>query len=202
MASPHIAGIGALLLSANPDWSPMTVKSAIMTTATALDNTGEAIQRDGGDADPFDYGNGLTRPGSAFDPGLVYASDADQWWQYACALDEVTGDVCSEVGAIDASDLNYPTIAIGELDGTQTVLRTVTSVADQAEEFTVSVTAPDGVEVSVDQETITLDPGESVTFEVTFTVSGDASSGHAFGSLTWSSASGHEVNSTIAISMT
>ncbi len=33
MSSPHVAGLGALVKQAHPDWSPMAVKSAFMTTA-------------------------------------------------------------------------------------------------------------------------------------------------------------------------
>src|SRR5436190_3766784 len=43
MSSPHIAGIAALSRSKNPTWSPMAVKSALMTTAGQLENRGAPI---------------------------------------------------------------------------------------------------------------------------------------------------------------
>ena len=36
MSSPHIAGLAAFILGVNPTWSPMAVKSAMMTTAYDL----------------------------------------------------------------------------------------------------------------------------------------------------------------------
>ncbi|MFD0559408.1 peptidase inhibitor I9 [Stackebrandtia endophytica] len=198
MASPHIAGLAALLLSMNPQWSPMAVKSALMTTATTVDNTGEPIQR-GGDADPFDYGSGLVRPGDASDPGLVFESGPDDWWRYGCGIGEITGTVCDDLGAIDPSDLNYPSIAVGALTGEQTVERTVTNVTGQAVEFTASVTAPDGVDVTVDQETLTLEPGGSATYSVTLRITDAPAGSYVFGALTWTSSVGHVVTSPIAL---
>ena len=99
-----------------------------------------------------------------------------------------TAGTCAFFGSIDASDLNLPSIwYCGSLLGSQTVTRTVTSVANNNgnKSFSVSVDAPVGIDVSVSPSTIKLKKGESASYQVTFTVTGAALLDEwAFGSLT------------------
>src|SRR5699024_7135417 len=67
MATPHVAGIAALLLSKNPDWGPTDVKVALSNTAKILDK--EAF-------DVFAQGPGLVQPVKAANAeALAYALD-------------------------------------------------------------------------------------------------------------------------------
>ncbi|WP_234354559.1 S8 family serine peptidase, partial [Streptomyces sp. NRRL WC-3618] len=122
MSSAHVAGLALLLRSLHPDWSPMEVKSALMTTATTKDNKGKPIGRTGidGPANPLDYGSGHVVPNTADNPGLVYDSHSTDWTSYMCAQGDkpVTGDgsdACATVPKTDPSDLNTPNISVGDL---------------------------------------------------------------------------------------
>lgn len=81
MATPHIAGIAALLKQAHPLWTPSAITSALMTTAGLYDNTGSPLLAQNptgnfssaiGAGTPFDYGSGAVDAKSALDPGLVF----------------------------------------------------------------------------------------------------------------------------------
>ena len=89
MSSPHIAGLAALLIDKNPKWSPIWVKSALMTTAGQKDNTGAPIQRAGRDATPLDFGAGHVQPAASFNPGLVYDSGYADWVRFLCGTGQV-----------------------------------------------------------------------------------------------------------------
>jgi len=198
MSAPHIAGIAALIKDAHPDWSPMMIKSALMTTASTMSNEDNPIL-----GNPFDYGAGQVVPNSAYDPGLVYNSGWNDWLAFLCGASNAVGaGTCNALAglgySLDPSDLNYPSIAIGALAGTQTVKRTVTNVGPNGT-YHVSVEIPAGIDVTVEPDMLTLENGESAIYEVTFTSNDTAVvDAWTFGSLTWTHGP-HAVTSPIAL---
>ena len=144
MSTPHVAGVAALLLQANPTWSPSAIKSALMTTAhrslTLEDGETEAI--------PFDYGAGHIVPNDAIDPGLVYDVIDDEFDAFACgtASPAISDDRCDELELAGYSfaghDLNQPSIAVAFLSGSRTVSRRVTNVSEASETYTAEIVAP------------------------------------------------------------
>ena len=195
MSSPHVAGVYALLKQAHPDWSPAAAKSAIMTSSyqDVVDNDRSTP------ANPFAMGSGHLNPGgtehgSAFNPGIVYDAGFFEYLGFLCdaeptAFSDPAG-TCGFLESIgvptDASDLNYPSIGVAQLAGTQTVTRTVTSVANRTRTYTVSVDAPPGYDVVVSPTQLTLAPGESASYEVAITNLSAPVGEWRFGSLTWS----------------
>ena len=200
MSTPHVAGVAALLLQAHPDWSPSAIKSALMTTAhqslTGSDGVTAAL--------PFDYGAGHIVPNDSVDPGLVYDVSSDDYDAFACgiALPGVTQERCDQLSAAGYSfagaDLNQPSIAIERFTSERTVSRSVTNVSDQSASYVATVIAPVGIGVNVAPASITVAPGETATFDVTFSFESGPLDLWRFGSLTWSDGN-HSVYSTIAI---
>jgi hypothetical protein len=204
MSSPHIAGLAALMAGENPGWSPMWIKSAMMTTAGQTDNTGRPIQRAGAAATPLDYGAGHVRPAPAYRPGLVYDSTYPDWIRFACGSG-ATGAACDQYGSIDPSDLNYPSIAAGDLAGRQTFPRTVKNVSKLPAVYEAKIQAPAGTTVTVSPKKFVVLPGRSVSFKVTVTRTEAPLGQWTFGSLTWVNKAGagglisSDVRSPIAI---
>ncbi|GAA1661031.1 hypothetical protein GCM10009830_02680 [Glycomyces endophyticus] len=205
MSSPHIAGMAALMIAAHPDWSPMAVKSAMMTTSYQTDLDGNGIQRGTEDATPFDYGAGHADGAEMFDPGLVYDSSNVDWIQYTCGTPEAykIQSVCDQFGSIEPSQLNYASITVADLTGSYEVTRTVTNVSDKRSTYKAEIVAPAGFEVSVDSPRLTLEPGESASYTLTITRTDAAFGEWAFGDITWVEKKGHrtvhEVRSPIVV---
>ncbi|MDQ3119835.1 MAG: S8 family serine peptidase, partial [Verrucomicrobiota bacterium] len=192
MSAPHVLGVGILLKQQHTSWSPMMIKSALMTTGTNILDTGisEAtrITRQGA---------GQIQPNNATNPGLVFDSNINDWTAFLCgATTSVPQATCNGLVAAgfstNPSDLNMASIAIGDLVGSETVKRTVTNVSSSGVTYTASVTPPPGVNVVVNPTSLTLSPGQTGSFNVTFTRTNAASGTYVGGQLTWTGG-GHTV---------
>ncbi|KAI3694139.1 hypothetical protein L1987_77100 [Smallanthus sonchifolius] len=200
MACPHLAGIAALLKGAHPEWSPATIKSAIMTTGSQVSRNGHPIieQRDL-PVDVFAIGSGHVNPPKAHEPGLVFDIQPDDYIPYLCGLGYTPKDVqrivkktvnCSKT--IPEAQLNYPSFAVSLKRGdSKTYSRTVTNVGMANSTYTIrDVSVPQGASIVVDshpQELSFTSVHQKLAYEVTFTrdindkVKGPYGQGH----MTW-----------------
>ena len=202
MSSPHVAGLAALMKEAHPDWSPMAIKSALMTTGSDV--------LDGGTPAPntnpvliFRQGAGHVQPNRAMDPGLVYDSNFNDWLALICATQpQGLTNTCNALWNLgysrDASDMNLASIAIGDMAGLQTVTRKVTNVSGAALTMSPAVTGMSGFTVAVSPATLTLARGETKSFTVTFTRTTAALNAYTGGQLTWNGG-GYSVRSPIVV---
>ncbi len=176
MSSPHVAGLGALILGEYPRWTPATVKSAMMTTAYDLESG----------ADPMAQGAGHVDPTRFLQPGLAYDSGLLEWARYykGQGLDLFDPDVTDSYPAITPLELNMPSIQIGQLAGEATVTRRVTALDGGT--WTAQVQAPPGVDVTVTPASLTLAAGETGSFDVSFEATNAATLAEfTSGFLTW-----------------
>lgn len=198
MSSPHVAGLAALLKDLHPDWTPMMIKSALMTSAYDV--------LDGPNTNPlviFRQGAGHVQPNSAADPGLVYNSGWNDWLAFICATQPQGLDAtCSTLWGMgyskDASDFNSPSIAIGDMAGTQTIKRTVTNVSGKALTVSASYTGMAGFNVVVSPSTLTIGKGATASYTVTFTRTTATLNAYTGGQLYWTGG-GYTVRSPIVV---
>ena len=189
MSSPHVAGLAALLKDLHPDWSPMMIKSALMTTGydlvfnnpqitaeVSLEPTARMI---------FRQGAGHVRPNSAADPGLVFDSNMTDWLGFLCGT-QLPSSYCTVRGipVVSPSNFNGASIAISALPGSKTVTRTVTNVGAKGT-YSFSFSGA-GINASVSPATFTLKPGEKQTLQITISSAGAALNAYTGGQLSWS----------------
>jgi len=187
MAAPHVAGLALLYFGERPNAPVSEIKSALMTTAyDTKDADGAAV------TDPFTQGAGHVDPRRYLDAGLLYLNDRTDWYAYLTAIGYATS-----VDAVDPSELNLASIAIGSLTGSETVTREVTSTGPGT--YTASVQGLAGVTTDVTPSTLEFtEAGQTKSFEVAFTRNTAAIDEYATGSLTWTSAD-HVVRSPVAV---
>ena len=188
MASPHIAGIGALIKAKHPSWLPSEIKSAIMTSARDTVSSAD---------DPFAQGAGFVNPNGAADPGLVYPTAANEYRQYLVGLGVQFAPPYDTLTPITGSALNQASIAVGAVPGVASVERRVRNVGDSPATYHAAA-AVSGFDVTVTPSTLTLAPGATATFTVSFTRTDAPFDEWAVGNLTWSDGT-HSVRSPIAL---
>ena len=195
MAAPDVAGLAAVVAAAHPDWSASMTKSALMTTARPI----------GAVPQPLSQGAGEVDPRTVLDPGLVYAAGLSDWLAYLRSGGMDVSGLAPDSGGgavrdVPAIDLNAPSISVGSLVGEETVTRTVTNVGGSVETYHAHVTGLRGIAISVSRPSITLRPGQSARFAVTFSARRSARYGSfAHGSLAWTGSAGHVVRSPIVV---
>jgi hypothetical protein len=189
MSSPHIAGIAALFKQLHPAWSPMAIKSALMTSA------GDVL--DDVDTNPdviFRQGAGHVQPNPAMDPGLVFDSRFADWLGFLCGT-QLPVSFCANAGVpvIQPSNFNAPSIAIGALGGIQAVTRKVTNVGSADESYTASFTGLDGFTVAMAPATLVVPRGATRSFTLTFTRTAAPLNSYTGGQFTLNGDKSHKV---------
>ncbi|KAK9290994.1 hypothetical protein L1049_009177 [Liquidambar formosana] len=151
MAFPHATGAAAYVKTFHPNWSPAAIKSNLMTTASAMNDTKNP---DG----EFSYGSGHLNPAKAINPGLIYDAHEDDYLMMLCHL----GDSHEVLAMTDyekrcpkkfpraARDLNYPSMA-SDLRETH-FIRTVTNIGSANSIYIATVSSNYDVNITVSPE--------------------------------------------------
>lgn len=210
MATPHIAGIAALIKQTHRHWSPAAVTSAMMTTADVTDHSGAPILAQGQNSlcpsTPFDLGAGFVNPSKAIDPGLVFEAYFENYIQFLCAVPGVddmsirraTGVGCPGKRKDWCSDLNTASVTVSNLVGSRKVVRRVTNVGQSDEKYRVSVREPVGVKISVSPELfkISVNASRRVTLVMEAT---ERTNVYTFGEMVMEGNQNHVVRVPIAV---
>ncbi len=193
MASPHVAGVAALLKQKFPTWTPAAIKSAMMTSATMTKSDGlngavawDTTARTTGML-PWGQGSGQVTPNAASNPGLVYDATEIDYARFLCGINVAvySAATCQAIGTIQPYNLNLASLTAANVLGTLTLTRTVTNVGATSATYTSSASLP-GFTVAVTPSTLVLGAGQKGTFSVKLTRTTAAMNTWAYGSLVWS----------------
>ncbi|KAK1553651.1 hypothetical protein Q3G72_001622 [Acer saccharum] len=208
MAAPHVAGVAALLKAVHKDWSPAAVRSAIMTTAYTIDNTGTILKDEntGLPATPLEFGAGHINPNKAMDPGLIYDIIFQDYVEFLCGIgyDEKQMKIvlrqskwnCSQV----STDLNYPSfVAIFTNETVKNFSRVVTNVGEKEAVYHANLDSPNGMRIRTEPSTLTFtDKYQKQGFVLSVEIDGNAP-GVIYGNLKWIDQHNHIVSSPIVV---
>ncbi len=175
MSSPHLAGAGALVRAVHPSWSPMEVKSALMTTAKL-----DGLEQDG--VTPWtvdDVGNGRVDLTKAALAGLTMDETVDRF---------VAANPSG--GSINQKQLNLPSVRDSACGSSCTWTRTFKNRLNAQGTWTFSAVNPAGYTLSFSPASITVKPGFSASVTITATATGAPTTTHSYGRIDLTESSG------------
>lgn len=193
MASPHVAGVAALLKQRHPDWTPAAIKSALMTTAYDTKSDGlngpvfwDTTARTTGTL-PWGQGAGHIAPTPAADPGLVYDATEIDYARFLCGLNAgvYTAATCQAIGTVQPYNLNLASLTAANVLGSLTMTRKVTNVGSTTATYTAQANLP-GYTVDVQPAVLTLAAGAKGSFTVKLTRTNAPIDTWVYGALVWS----------------
>ncbi|WP_458463533.1 S8 family serine peptidase [Paenibacillus sp.] len=156
MATPHVAGLIALLIEKHPDWTPFDIKVALMNNSKVLDTTM---------FDVFDQGAGRIQAVNTIDPAaLVKVVDVTQYTESGSVVEKenITGSInygnflntdektitkTIKVEALNGSggDYNVNVIPTRNVAGVSVAVDKSSFTLNGEEELAVTITVPQGV---------------------------------------------------------
>ncbi|CAI7755986.1 unnamed protein product [Closterium sp. NIES-54] len=213
MATPHLAGIAALIIQKHPNWSPAQIASAIMTTAYTTNRLGNPIRRTTSsgkkstgktvEATPWDMGSGQVDPMRVLNPGLTFHVGYKDYVNFLAARSYfytmMNFPGVGGIRPVKAFNLNRPSISISRLSRPVVVRRVVKNVDEVPETYRAIIRGPSGVKIDVNPMSFTINPGQTQKFSVRFWSKGKPNRVFKFGSLVWRGNQSHIVRMVIAI---
>ena len=185
LAAPHVAGLAAVLLAADPGARPDALMSALMTTASPTFEADGSVS-----LDAFAQGAGHVDASRMRDPGLLYLSGPQEWADHLAFR---LGDGSATPG----TDLNLPSITVPAFAQETLVTRTLT--ATRPGTYEVAADIP-GVDVTVTPATLVFSAsGETQEYTVAFRNDSAPVEVWATGVLTWTGEDGTSVRSPLAV---
>ncbi|KAK4765526.1 hypothetical protein SAY86_026616 [Trapa natans] len=204
MSCPHVAGAAAYVKTFHPEWSPSFIKSALMTTASKLQNGNSTGYE-------YSYGSGQISPSKAVSPGLVYGITKKDYLLLLCslgvdisALDSNSTTACPKAGrkTMKGGDLNYPSLSFKAPASDSfrlTLKRTVTNVGTANSVYRASISSSTHLSIKVVPRVLSFKSvGENKSFTVEVSGSGLQAGAFLSNQIVWSDGT-HLVRSPIIV---
>jgi len=164
MSSPHVAGAAALIKQAHLNWSPDMIRAALINTATNMRSEAGAPKADGLTADSIIAQGG----------GLVDVAEALR----AKALMGVVGDGINTPGILGSHSFGEVFVINSRVAHTAPISVTIRDVSGEGGTYNLGVANNRdlqlaGINVSLSQQSVTLQPNGEASFVVNAAVDGD-----------------------------